>query len=157
MTPNSAAWGSARNDWKLPADFSIFFKVDGQIADQPLIFHEEYIAGGMMSVRGYKEASALGDDALHGTAELSAPDLVPLLHLGTRFKVTPFLFYDYVWLNQLDPLQSYIHNLQSTGVGLRGGVYKNFYYEIDLAYPLAETTAASKYQERWFFKAGVQF
>ena len=47
-------------DHKLPSGMGLFLKLDGQIADQPLISHEQYIAGGMTNVRGYKEAEALG-------------------------------------------------------------------------------------------------
>ncbi len=74
-------------DLMLPAGMGLFLKVDGQIADQPLISHEEYIAGGMTNVRGYKEAEALGDDALHGTVELAAPDMGHLLGLGRRLQL----------------------------------------------------------------------
>lgn len=150
--------GVERNQ-KLPAGMSLYLKVDGQIADQPLISHEEYIAGGMVNVRGYHEASALGDDALHGTGEIAAPDLGPLLGLGSRVQCTPFLFYDFAWLKTLNPLPSQIETtrLEGTGAGVRGTFHKNFFYEVDLAFPVASMSQTDKYRERWHFKAGVQF
>ena len=84
--------GGVERNQKLPAGMSMFLKLDGQIADQPLIFHEQYIAGGMTNVRGYREASALGDDGVHGTAELIAPDIGRFLPAGMRIQCTPYLF-----------------------------------------------------------------
>jgi hemolysin activation/secretion protein len=149
----------AERDVKLPAGMGLFVKLDGQIADQPLISHEEYIAGGMMNVRGYKEAEALGDDALHGTVELSAPDVGPHLGLGSRFRLTPYLFYDYAWLEVINPLPSQRGTtcLRGTGAGFRGAFSKNWYYEFDLGIPLASTSQTQKYHEQMHFKAGVQF
>ena len=48
-------------------------KLDGQIASEPLVDNEEYSAGGMENVRGYLESEAMGDNALHGTVEVSFP------------------------------------------------------------------------------------
>ncbi|MGD0230325.1 MAG: ShlB/FhaC/HecB family hemolysin secretion/activation protein [Syntrophorhabdales bacterium] len=145
-------------DVKLPAGMGLFLKLDGQIADQPLISHEQYLAGGMMNVRGYDEAEVMGDDAFHGTTELSAPDLGPLLGLK-KIQVTPYIFYDYAWLEVINPLPSQraTNDLQGTGAGLRGTAYKNFYYELDLAFPLVATSQTSRYSEHWYFKTGVQF
>jgi hemolysin activation/secretion protein len=146
-------------DLKLPAGMGLFLKVDGQIADQPLVTHEEYIAGGMTNVRGYKEAEALGDDALHGTVELAAPDLGTLLGLASRLRLTPYLFYDYAWLETINPLPSQKATtcLRGTGVGFRGAFLKNWYYELDLGIPLVATSQTPKYHEQLHFKAGVQF
>ena len=144
---------------KLPGGMAMYLKVDGQIAVQPLITHEQYIAGGMANVRGYREASALGDDALHGTGEISAPDIWALLGLGGRVTCTPYLFYDFAWLETLNPLPSQIETtrLQGTGAGMRGGFYKNFYYEVDVAFPVASQSQTDVYREKVHFKVGVQF
>ena len=146
-------------DLKLPAGMGLFLKLDGQIADQPLISHEEYIAGGMTNVRGYKEAEALGDDALHGTMELLAPDMGRLLGLADRLRLTPYLFYDYAWLEVINPLPSQRATtcLQGTGAGFRGAFLKNWYYELDLGVPLVATSQTPKYRGQLHFKAGVQF
>lgn len=150
--------GIERNQ-KLPAGMGLFLKLDGQIADQPLISNEQYAGGGMMNVRGYREAEALGDDAFHGTAEVSAPDLGSLMGWGKYFMMTPFVFYDYAWLHvkrALD-LQDDVIRLRGTGAGIRGTVRNCFYYELMLGFPLADTDKTDKYHERWHFKVGVQF
>jgi hemolysin activation/secretion protein len=150
--------GVERNQ-KLPFNMSLFLKLDGQIADQPLISNEQYIAGGMTSVRGYREAEALGDDALHGTAEVSAPDMAGLVGLARRAQLTPFIFYDFAWLRTKSPLpsQSQAARLQGAGAGIRGSLYKYLYCELDLAFPLADTDRTDKYHAQWHFKVGVQF
>ena len=45
---------------KLPGGAGLGVKLDGQVADQPLISNEQYPAGGMENVRGYKESEAMG-------------------------------------------------------------------------------------------------
>ena len=146
-------------DQKLPAGMSLFLKVDGQIADQPLISNEQYSAGGMQSVRGYKEAEAMGDDAFHGTAELSAPDLAPLMKLDGRLRLTPFAFFDYAWVKTKQPLegQDEIVSLSGVGLGIRGTLLTRLYYETDYALSLRDTDKTDKYHGAWYFKLGVQF
>ena len=89
---------------RLPAGASLLVKLDGQIADQPLISNEQYSAGGMDSVRGYKESEEMGDSAFHGVLELAAPNLAPRLGLGERFQLIPYTFYDFAALWVKDPL-----------------------------------------------------
>jgi len=149
--------GVERN-FTLPAGIGAFLKVDGQVSDQPLIPNEQYTAGGMTNVRGFEEASALGDNALHMTAEVSAPDLGPHLVAG-RLQVTPFVFYDFARLTLLEPLpsQTDTFRLQGTGVGVRGRYTKYLYYEVDYACPLSVMKATEKFTQRWYFKVGGQF
>jgi len=144
---------------KLPAGMALFLKLDGQIADQPLISNEQYTAGGMTSVRGYKEGEAMGDDAVHGTAEFSAPEMSALFKAGGKIRLTPYLFYDFAWLKTIDPLESEAvrTRLQGAGAGIRGSFYGNVYYDLALAFPLVATDKKDKYDPQWHFKLGVQF
>jgi hemolysin activation/secretion protein len=149
--------GVERN-FKLPAGMGAFLKVDGQIADQPLVPNEQYIAGGMTNVRGYEEATALGDNALHGTAEISGPDLGPHLP-GDRLRLTPYVFYDFARLAVISPLpsQTDTFRLEGTGVGLKGTYAKNWYYEVDWACPLSPMSVTDRFRQSWYFKVGAQF
>ncbi len=146
-------------EMKLPGRMDLFLKVDGQIADQPLVTHEQYIAGGMTNVRGYKESEVMGDDALHGTAELAAPDLAPLVGLASKAGIRPYLFYDYAWLETLRPLASQraTNCIQGAGAGIRGVAFKNWQYELDLAFPLVSTSQTDKYSGQWYFRVGFRF
>lgn len=127
---------------KLPWAAQLFVKLDGQLADQPLISNEQYTAGGMESVRGYKESSAAGDNGVHSTVELRGPDLATLMPFtpSMKFGIIPFAFYDIAYLSILKPLdeQESNFNLQGTGVGFRGTITDYLDYETDLAWALRE-------------------
>jgi hemolysin activation/secretion protein len=149
--------GGVERTFKLPWGMGAFLKVDGQLSDQPLIPNEQYTAGGMMNVRGYEEASVLGDNAFHTTAEIWGPDLGP--HLNDRLRLTPFVFYDLARLTVLSPLpsQTDTYRIEGTGVGLKGAYAKNWYYEVDYACPLSPMAVTDKYRQRVYFKVGGQF
>ena len=150
--------GGAERNFTLPAGFGAFLKVDGQISDQPLIPNEQYTAGGMTNVRGYEEAAALGDNALHLTAEISGPDLGPRI-LHDRFQLTPYVFYDFARLTVISPLpsQTDTFRLQGAGLGLKGMYAKHWYYEVDYACPVSPMRATDNFTQRWYFKVGTQF
>lgn len=152
------ATGGVERTFKLPWGMGAFLKVDGQISDQPLIPNEQYTAGGMTNVRGYEQAAAMGDNALHLTAEVLGPDLGPRL-LNDRLRLIPYAFYDFARLTLVRALpgQTESFRLQGTGLGLRGAYGKNWYYEVDYAWPLTVTSETSTSRQYWYFKVGAQF
>jgi hemolysin activation/secretion protein len=139
---------------KLPRSMGLFVKVDGQISDQPLIDNEQYSAGGMESVRGYRETEALGDNALHGTVEVSFPDPFEKREIGKKVQMTPFLFYDIARLTLRDPLpgQDRSVTLSGTGAGIRGFITKHVEYEVDWAVVLNGTDRTDRHSQRVNFK-----
>lgn len=144
---------------KLPAGMGLGLKLDGQIADQPLIPNEQFSAGGMESVRGYRESEALADSAFHAVAEFSAPDLAPVFGLGERYQLTPYLFYDCALLWTMDPLpgQDKLADLQGTGIGIRGFLFKDLEFQLDWAFALADSAHASIGDSRGYFRVKYQF
>jgi len=144
---------------KLPWGMSIFVKLDGQVSDQPLIANEQYTAGGMENVRGYKESEAAGDDALHGTLEFCFPDPLARFGIGKWLQMTPFLFYDVAALTVKEPLpgQDRSHTLEGTGMGVRGSMTKNLEYELDWAVALDDTDRTQKSDQRIYFKLKTLF
>lgn len=144
---------------KLPGGAGLGVKLDGQVADNPLISNEEYSAGGMESVRGYKESEAMGDSAFHGTIEVAFPDLAPRFRLGERFQIIPYAFYDFAALFVKDPLpgQDEAMNLQGTGVGVRGRLYRDVEFQTDLGFPMVETSRVKKWDPQVHFKVKYQF
>lgn len=119
--PNFAVfkWSVERTQ-TLPADFSLFARLDGQVADQPLISNEQYTAGGLESVRGYLEAEVLGDNAVHATLELRTPSYASLL--SSRIEdLRLHAFFDAAHLTLIDPLpqQTSRFNVYSVGLGLK--------------------------------------
>ncbi len=59
----------------LPAGFQLYGKVQGQVADQPLVSSEQFSLGGFDTVRGYLESEVLGDSGAAGTFEIRSPDI----------------------------------------------------------------------------------
>jgi len=60
----------------LPGGFQIYGKVQGQVSPEPLIYTEQYAAGGLDTCRGYLEGAVVGDSGLFGSAELRSPSLL---------------------------------------------------------------------------------
>jgi hemolysin activation/secretion protein len=143
---------------KLPAGFSLLARVDGQLADQPLITNEQYSAGGVESVRGYHESEATGDNAVHGVVELAAPDLLGAIG-NERHRLVPYLFYDVasVWIRDPLPLQSYETNLQGAGIGVRGLLFGMLDYQTDLGFALMKTNRTGYGDALLHFKVRWQF
>jgi hemolysin activation/secretion protein len=144
---------------KLPLGAGLGVKLDGQVADQPLISNEEYPAGGMESVRGYKESEAMGDSAVRGTIELKAPDLAPHFGLGERFQIIPYSFYDFaaLWVKEPLPGQEAATDLQGTGIGIRGFIFKDVEFQTDLGFALVNTNQTKRGDHQVYFKVKYQF
>jgi hemolysin activation/secretion protein len=143
----------------LPLGMSLMVKVDGQEADQPLVDSEQYVAGGMESVRGYKESDASGDDAVHGIVELSFPNPLEKTNIAKWLQLTPYIFYDAAALTILDPLpeqQGSIH-LEGAGAGLRGAMAKYLEYEVNWAVALHPTDFVKRNSQEWYFKVKAVF
>ncbi len=144
---------------KLPLDMGLLVKASAQIADGPLVNNEQYPAGGMESVRGYKESEALGDNAAHLTVEISFPDPVEASGLVAWLHLTPYVFYDVAKLTIYEPLpeQDRSVTLQGAGFGLRGSMFKNIEYELAVAVALASTGRIKGGDWRTHFKLQTVF
>ncbi|MBV9627720.1 MAG: ShlB/FhaC/HecB family hemolysin secretion/activation protein [Xanthobacteraceae bacterium] len=64
---------------ELPEGFQLWAKMQGQIADGPLVSSEQFSIGGLDTVRGYLESEVLGDDGMVGNVELRSPDIGVML------------------------------------------------------------------------------
>jgi len=97
--------------------WALMARLQGQLADAPLVPAEQVVYGGQDSVRGYYEGEQAGDLGAALRLELSAPAWQPLAQLLLR----PLGFYDRATLHKLNPLPSEIANanLASAGLGLR--------------------------------------
>ena len=135
------AKANLQRDQKLPWGMRLFASADFQWTDQALISNEQYIAGGVSSVRGYKENEASGDTAWHATAELQAPDFGRSLNVSKWFECVPYLFYDYAYLRQIDALEGEDSKsrLAGAGVGARGYLLRWFEYQVEWAQALKDT------------------
>ncbi len=105
---------------KLPAEFALVLRANGQIADDRLISTEQILAGGYRSVRGLDENVARGDSGWMGSVELHAPPFSLSEKEGEKFDQNSLYgFYDFSQLYSTgaaaaEPDQS----LHTLGLGL---------------------------------------
>jgi hemolysin activation/secretion protein len=142
----------------LPAGLQIFGKIQGQIADQPLLSSEQFSAGGLETVRGYLEGEVPGDNAFCSSLEFRSPSVISWLGQKTgewRF----YVFGDTGWVTTNNPLpeQASRFSLESLGVGSRIQVLDHFSGSIDAADPLTSQSTTKAHDIRVTFTAGVNY
>ena len=64
---------------ELPEGFQLYGKIQGQVADGPLVSSEQFSVGGLDTVRGYLESEVLGDNGIVGNIELRSPNVGDML------------------------------------------------------------------------------
>lgn len=113
--------------------FQLYAKLQGQVADQPLVSSEQFSLGGQDTVRGYLESEVLGDYGIAGTLELRTPNLAQYMQqklpnpLGDAIKFNAFdewRFFAFVdggnaRIHEPLPDQQSHFDLASYGVGMR--------------------------------------
>ena len=122
--------------------FQVLTKVQGQIANQPLINSEQYAGGGQSTVRGYLESAALGDNGVIGTLELRSPSFIGTMDEVTKewkneWRVYAFVEGGRLTLNDPLPEQQDRFDLGSYGIGTRIKLREHFNGSVDLAFPFA--------------------
>lgn len=118
---------------------SLFARLGGQFASQPLISSEEYSAGGADTVRGYLESEALGDSAAQSTLELRSRSYAA--KLSPRLQDLHFLVFAegaHLWVKEPQAGQIATYSLASTGFGLRLNAWKALNLALDIAVPLKD-------------------
>ena len=143
---------------ELPGGLQLYGKVQGQIADQPLLSGEQTTGGGQGTARGYLEAEAVGDNALFGTLELRSPQL-----LGWRkdnkqdWRI--YVFSDAGWLKVIDALPGQHNHFDflSYGVGSRWRLWDHFSGSIDAGFPQLHVGTTKAHDRRITFKAALEY
>ena len=145
---------------ELPAGMKLYAKIEGQISSEPLISNEQISAGGMESVRGYKETEILGDHGVHGTFEFRSMDLFERYGIGGgRIKLMPYIFFDFANLFVESPLPGQKGSLavQGTGFGMRGLFLRSLEYDTAWGVALSGTDNTSPGDSRLHFKMRYLF
>lgn len=153
--------GDAAQTRDLKNGMQLFGKVQGQIAGQPLINNEQIAGGGLGTVRGYLEATALGDNGAFATAELRSPillgkgDTSPDPKNEWRFHA----FADAGIVGIYDPLpgQKKRTGLSSVGIGSRLRYREHFNASADVAVPLIQQSNADDGGIRVTFRGWAEF
>lgn len=142
----------------LPGDFRLVARLSGQYADSPLISNEQFSAGGPTSVRGYHQTELLGDHGVTASLELHSPSLPsPGGDFPENFRALIFAEGAALWIRSPLPGTAAESQLASAGAGLRLQWWKNFFGELDWAYPLIATEVVRIGEQRMDFRVAYQF
>jgi hemolysin activation/secretion protein len=143
----------------LPLGMRVLTKVNGQLADQPLISNEQYSAGGMMSVHGFKESEVSGDSAIHANVILASPDFSKWLGFDDRLSMGLNAYYDAAHLTKLDPLEGEAQDvtIRGTGLGLRAAWNNRIEAALDWGLALDSTNNTEIGDSLVYFLVKVQF
>lgn len=130
-------------------------KVEGQVADSPLISNEQFSAGGADSVRGYHESERLGDNAVQGTIELGKPFPVQ----GRIQELRGLAFMDGAALRVRDALpgQDEKYEISSAGLGLRLRAWQDLAAALDWARVFHATDEVDAGDQRVHFSLAYSF
>ena len=151
--------GDLSHTHDLPAGFQAFGKIQGQLADRPLVDNEEFSGGGLDTVRGYLEAEQIGDNAFFGTLELRSPSILNWFGKAPSGEWRLYVFGDGGWLTLNDPLpeQTSRFGLASFGAGSRIHLLDHFGGSIDAALPLSTQAATQAHDWRLTFRAEADY
>jgi hemolysin activation/secretion protein len=163
--------GDVSHTHDIPLGMQVFGKVQGQIADQPLVSSEQFSMGGQDTVRGYLETEALGDLAVVGTIEVRSPNLgewiaaLPRDAPAEPKKITAinewrlFVFGDAGRAQILKPLpeQTSVFDMASYGGGTRFKIFDYANGMVAVAMPLIGQTYTAANNPRLIFKVWGEF
>ncbi|MEI6676668.1 MAG: ShlB/FhaC/HecB family hemolysin secretion/activation protein, partial [Verrucomicrobiota bacterium] len=116
---------------------------------------------GLGTVRGYLEATSLGDNGIFGTVELRSPSFIGTpAKTGTRSDEWRFhAFADAGVLGICDPLpgQQQGFSFASAGIGTRFKVKNHYNGSLDVALPIIDQTDAKAGEVRVTFRGWAEF
>jgi hemolysin activation/secretion protein len=148
-------------DTMLTANFT------GQVTDQPLLSGEEFSAGGLNSLRGYLQSSALGDDGLSASFDIDSPSLAPYVtpliepFVGTGI-LDDWRFYIFsdsavAWVIESLPEQQSVFSLASFGVGSRLQLLSHFTGNVLMGMPMRNAPGTKAWHPTIQFNATTEF
>lgn len=143
------------------ADWTLALNAEGQIGDEPLIPSEQFLGGGIDSVRGYLQSEAGGDQGWRTQIELRTPvarNFLPEIGgVNLREQVRLLAFYDAAQLITLGTRsreQPFVQTLRGEGVGVRASFLDAFSAEFLLASAREETSASAGLRYHFRLSAG---
>lgn len=139
----------------------VFGKIQGQLADQPLVNSEQAAVGGLESVRGYLEATALGDNGIMGTVEFRSPSPIgkpdPTGNAADELRFYAFADAGLVGIYDALPGQKPRSGLSSVGFGSRLRLRNHYHASADVALPLIGQPGTEDGEVRVTFRGWLDF
>jgi hemolysin activation/secretion protein len=137
-------------------DFIGIFKLNGQIADSPLVTNEQFGVGGQTSVRGYFVSEAVGDEGVNASVQGETPSF---FDSGFIDELRLFGYSDFGYVRSQFPLagQADDFRLLSVGAGVRIRLFEHFTGQAMFAAPLLDGPLTKTGQPRFTFSARGEF
>ncbi|MEO5913104.1 MAG: POTRA domain-containing protein [Luteolibacter sp.] len=139
----------------------LFGKVQGQIASRPLVNGEQIAGGGLESVRGYLEATALGDNGVFGTVEFRSPSFIGTPDANgkraSEWRLHAFADGGLVGIYDALPSQQSQYGFASVGGGTRFMLLNHYNGSLDVGVPLISQTHADNGDVRVTFRGWADF
>jgi len=139
----------------------VFGKLQGQASTSPLINSEQIAGGGLGNVRGYLEATALGDNGLFGTFEFRSPSFFGKPTLSTKaeneWRFHAFADVGVVGIYEALPGQDSESWFSSVGIGTRADIRKHYHGSLDVGVPLVEQGETKPGDVRVTFRGWADF
>jgi hemolysin activation/secretion protein len=141
----------------------VALRLGWQLAGQPLVPAEQFIAGGADTVRGYLEAEGSGDEGVLGAVEWRSANLWPAPTEGSAAAriddLSLLAFVDAARLRIREPSvgQAARFTLAGTGFGLRVRALKQLTADVDLAWPLRSTAESPSGEPRLHVRFSAAF
>lgn len=141
----------------LPGGAQIYGKVQGQVANEPLLSSEQIAGGGLGTVRGYLESEVLGDNGIFGSVELRSPSLAMFIKQMDEWRV--YVFTDWGTVIVIDPLpqQQARFNIASVGVGSRIRIFNHLNGSVDVGFPMIGATNSKAWNPLLTFRVWADF
>jgi len=113
---NFLSWqGQAQWVEVLSSDTVLLARLNGQLADRPLLSLEQFRLGGQGSVRGYREDRVTADNGVFASLEVRVP-ILEIPQWESLVQLAPFVDYGYAW-NSGDRAVPEPQSLFSVGAG----------------------------------------
>lgn len=150
---------SFSQDFMIHTNWTLSLRADGQWATEPLIANEQFGAGGINSVRGYREGEVFGDTGWHVTLEQKTPPYVVGAVYGRHpLTVRGSVYMDYAETYLLDPEGRKARvPLWGTGFGFVASVGSYWEARMLFSLPLLSTATTRVDQPFFNFALTAQF
>jgi hemolysin activation/secretion protein len=150
---------SFNRDFTYLKKWTLSLHAEGQWSSEPLLSTEQFGAGGVANVRGYREGEVFGDNGWRINLEQKTPPHVVGVAWGNvRMTIRGSIFMDYAQTFLIDP-QGRSPHTDLWGTGFGGVASLGSYWEARLlaSWPLLGTTTTEAYQPRFNFSLTSQF
>jgi hemolysin activation/secretion protein len=143
---------------KLPFNATLLWKNQAQFSPYILTATEQFQIGGIVNVRGYPLAEAVGDRGSSMTWELSMPPYLFPKDIKVPFSKAKFYdavrivtFYDWgnVRLKRPTGTEEKNKTLRGAGCGLRFNLPEDFSFRVEVAWPLDNTPSDGNHARTW--------